>query len=163
MKILADIMGTVRETCILVKYSPKREKMPADMKENIDTEFDDYVLADNSSMPSMDKLCVTRWTVRGMCFENIILNYLALMKFSEACLSESRATEVKARIIGCQKQMKNFFFFFGLCLGKRLFMITENLSARLQNKDMSAVSSNRCAELIIQHTFAHNARHEKCR
>ena len=46
----------------------------------------------------------------------------------------------KAHIIGCQKQMSLFSFFFGLCIGERLFMITDNLSKTLQNEKMSATA-----------------------
>ena len=73
VKLLLDTMSTVREICILVKYSPKREKMLGDIKENIDARFDEDALEDHYSIPSLGKLCVTRWTVRGKCFEKIII------------------------------------------------------------------------------------------
>ena len=149
VKLLQDT-STVGEICILVKYSPKREKMLGDIKENIDARFDEDALEDHYSIPPLDKLCVTRWTVRGKCFEKIILNYEILMQLWDLCLSEPLATEVKARIIGCKKQMSFFSFFFGLYLGQRLFMITDNLSKTLQYEKMSAVSSKNCASLTIK-------------
>ena len=62
------------------------------------------------------------------------------MELWEICLREPLSTDVKARIIGCKRQMSSFKFFFGLCLGERLFKITDNLSKTLQNERMSAVS-----------------------
>ena len=150
VKILNDTMGTVGEICILVKYSPKRENMLGEIKENIDGDLDEELLGEKTFVPSLDKLCITRWTVRGKCFEKILLNYEMLMKLWQACLKEPLSTEVKARIVGCQKQMSLFSFFFGLCLGHRLFMITDNLSKTLQNETMSAVSSQKCADLTLK-------------
>ena len=50
------------------------------------------------------------------------------MKLWDECLQEGGLnTEVKARIMGCKNQMSTFHFFFGLCLGQRLFSITDNL------------------------------------
>ena len=124
--------------------------MLGEIKENIDADFDEECLVGKTYVPSLDKLCVTRWTVRGKCFGKIILNYDMLATLWEVCLREPLATEVKARIIGCKKQMSLFSFFFGLCLGERLFMITDNLSKTLQNTKMSAVSSRKCADLTLK-------------
>ena len=54
-KILGDTMGTVGEICVLVKYSPKREKMLGRIRENIEGEFFD----DNNKYSALDKLCNT--------------------------------------------------------------------------------------------------------
>ena len=122
-------MGTVGEICVLVKYSPKREKMIGGINSNVDADIDEEVLDDDDKVPSLDKLCITRWTIRGKCFEKIQMNYIALMKLWDECLQEGGLnTEVKARIMGCKNQMSTFHFFFGLCLGQRLFSITDNLS-----------------------------------
>ena len=45
--------------------------------------------------------------------------------------------------------MRTFRFFFGLCLGYRLFSITDHLSKTLQHERMSAVSS----QVITNHTI----------
>ena len=64
------------------------------------------------------------------------LRYVMLVQLWEVCLREPLATEVKAPIIGCCKQMSLLSFFFALCLGERIFMITDNLSKTLQKTKM---------------------------
>ena len=59
-------------------------------------------------------------------------------------------SEVRGRIRGCQRQMRIFEFFFGLCLGQRLFMITDNLSKTLQSQSLSAVSGQNLANLTLK-------------
>ena len=56
----------------LVKYSPKREKSLGVLSENVEGEFDEDI--ENKST-SLDKLCLTRWTVRAKCFQKIIDYY----------------------------------------------------------------------------------------
>ena len=73
------------------------------------------------------------------------------MELWDACLlSGGLDTDVKARIIGAQKQMQQFQFFYGLCLGHRIFSISDNLSKTIQSEDMSAVSGLHLAELTIE-------------
>ena len=73
------------------------------------------------------------------------------MKLWDECLQEGGLnTEVKARIMGCKNQMSTFHFFFGLCLGQRLFSITDNLSKALQSEKLSAVSSQNMASLTLK-------------
>ena len=43
-----------------------------------------------------------------------------------------------------------FHFFFGLCLGHRLFLITDNLSKALQSEKLSAISSQNMASLTLK-------------
>lgn len=146
-KIINDTMGVVGEICILIKYSPKREKMLGSLAENIEGEFDSDVKREKFT--SLSKLCPTRWTVRASCFEKILNNYDQLILLWEQCLQERLAPDVKSRIIGCNHQMRTFQFFFGLCLGHRLFSITDHLSKTLQHERMSAVSS----QVITNHTI----------
>ena len=148
-KILNDVMGTVGEICVLVKYSLKRENMLGEIKSNVDADIDEEAL--NYGGPSLDKLCITRWTIRGRCFEKVQMNYIDLMKLWDECLQEGRLnTEVKARIMGCKKQMSTFHFFFGLCFGQRLYSITDNFSKALQSEKLSAVSSQNMASLTLK-------------
>ena len=58
------------------------KKKLGDIKEIVDTELDEASLY-RTSVPSLDKICVTRWTVRGM-------------KLWETCLKESLLTKFKA-------------------------------------------------------------------
>ena len=54
--ILRNTLETVGEICVLVKYSPKREKMLGSIMENIEGEFEQP----KTDHPSkLDKLCVT--------------------------------------------------------------------------------------------------------
>jgi len=58
--------------------------------------------------------------------------------------------DTKARIIGRQKQMTTFSFFFGLHLGQKLYDMTDNLSKTLQKEKMSAVSGKTLADLTLE-------------
>ena len=69
VKILNGVKGTVGEICVLVKYSPKRVNMLGEIKSNVDTDIDEEALDDDNKVPSLDKLCITRCTTRGKCFE----------------------------------------------------------------------------------------------
>ena len=55
--------------------------------------------------------------------------------------------------------MKTFAFFFGLCLGQRLYSLTDNLSKTLQSEKLSAVSGHRLA-LLTKDTLI-NMRNEE--
>ena len=145
--ILSDVMGTVGEICVLVKYSPKREKMLGNILENIEGEFEEPSRYHNQKL---DKLCVTRWTVRAKCFKNIINNYKGLLELWEQSLEESLDFETRSRIKGCKAQMKLFKFYFGLSLSQRLYAITDNLSKTLQKEKMSALRGKELADLTVQ-------------
>ena len=58
-------MGTVGEITVLVKFSPKREKMLGDINENVEG-LDQEGL--EVRRESLDKLRAARWTVRANCF-----------------------------------------------------------------------------------------------
>ena len=148
-KILNDLMGTVGEICILIKFSPKREKMLSSIQENVEGVVD-YEEHSRNKSSSLDKLCITRWTVRAACFLKIINNYDQLLDLWEMCLNEKLTTDVKARIIGCNAQMRTFLFYFSLLLGHRIYALTGNLSKTLQKEKMSAVSGQRLANLTVQ-------------
>ena len=107
--VLSNTMGTVSEICILVKYSPKREKILGTLDDTIEGETNE----DKADKPiSLDKLCTTRWIVRAFCFNKIFERYDALQTLWKVCLREKLESEVRARIIGCQAQMESFSFFF---------------------------------------------------
>ena len=156
-KILGDTMGTVGEITVPIKFSPKREKMLGSLIDNV--EGVEETDKGDSKGASLDKLCATRWTVRANCFQKIIDRYSSLQQLWEACLEESLTRDVRSRIIGCQCQMKTFAFFFGLCLGQRLYSLTDNLSKALQNEKLSAVSGHRIA-LLTKDTLI-NMRNEE--
>ena len=161
-KEMKDTMGTVTEIISLVKYSPKRENLLGSIKDLIHFESlhtDEEVEVE----ANLDKLSVTRWTVRGNAYEKIELNYLPLMKLWDVSLAAGKLeSEVKARIIGVQNQMCEFQFYYILCLSQRLFAISDNLSKTLQSESMSALSGFHLAELTVQ-TFEKMRSDERAR
>ena len=138
-KVLSDTMSTAREIVILIKYSPKRETMLREIKDNLE--------GDEEATSGLTTLSTTRWTVRATCFQRILENYTALLAEWNECLKGKLQTEMRGRIIGCQSQMASFDFFFGLNLGILLYRHTDNLSKTLQAKKMSAVSAYNVALL----------------
>ena len=103
--ILHDVMISVREICILVKFSPKREHLLGNINDNIEQE-------DSETFKKLKKLSTTRWTVRAECMKRIIDNYELLLQLWEECLEEKLDQETKARIVRCKSQMESFFFLF---------------------------------------------------
>lgn len=61
----------------------------------------------------------------------------------------ARDTETKARIVGVQAQMKEFNFFFGVCLGELILRHTDMLNQTLQKKGMSAAEGQEIARMTI--------------
>ena len=140
-KLLLNTMDTAKEIVTLIKFSPKRERLLGDIKENLDEEH---------AAGGIITLCPTRWTVRASCFQRIIDNYSALLQEWIVCLDQKLQADVRGRVIGCEAQMNTFDFFFGLNLGERLFSHTDNLSKTLQKTKMSAVSGQRVANVTKQ-------------
>ena len=97
----------------------------------------------------LSKLIVTRWTVHATCFQKSINNYTLLLKLWDECLIEAPHPDRKLKIIGCQKQMKSFAFYFGLHLTKNLYGMVDNLSKTLQKEKMSAFTGRNLADLNI--------------
>lgn len=147
-KLLSDTLNTAKELVTLIKYSPKRENMLGEVKDNIVEEEDKGF--DEKAVGGILKLCPTRWTVRAACFERILANYGSLLKTWEVSLGTNLVSEVRARIIGCESQMKRFEFFFGLSLSQRIFAHTDNLSKTLQSPRMSAASGQHLARLTTE-------------
>ena len=146
-KALADAMGVAGEIAVLIKFSPKRERLLEELKDQMVREDEE----ENPTPSGLTKLSTTRWTVRATSFQRIIDNYAVLMKVWNDCLTnEKLTTDIKSRIIGCQSQMQRFSLFFGLNLGQRLYAHTDNLSKTLQHQEMSATSGKRLANLTVQ-------------
>ncbi|XP_066910497.1 zinc finger MYM-type protein 1-like [Clytia hemisphaerica] len=132
---LKDTLSVVKEICVLVKYSPKRENLLGNIHESIEKSGEDF-----EPMKKLTKLSTTRWTVRAECMKRIIDNYESLLLLWDECLKEKLDQETKARIIGCKSQMRSFNFYFGLTLSHTLYNMTDNLSRSLQGEKMSALS-----------------------
>ena len=78
-KQMKDILRTITEIILLVKYPPKRESLLGNIKdliyfESLHTDYEIKVV------PTLNKLFATRWTVCGNVCKKIDSNYLLLMK-----------------------------------------------------------------------------------
>lgn len=138
---LSQTMDIAKEIVTLIKFSPKRECLLKELKDNLEIEDE------NVSSRGIIGLCPTRWTVRASCFRRILEHYPILLQEWDICLSEKLQSDVRARIIGCKTQMERFDFFFGLHMGERIYSHTDNLSRTLQSTKMAAVSGKRLANL----------------
>jgi hypothetical protein len=142
--ILRDTLSVVREICILVKFSPKRENLLRNINESIERGEEEF-----EPIKKLTKLSLTRWTVRAECMKRIIGNYQSLLHLWDECLEEKLDQETRARILGCKNQMESFKFFFGLNLSYKLYAMTDNLSKSLQATKMSAIKGRKSADLVI--------------
>ena len=107
------------------------------IKDNLERETDE----NEEVEPGLAKFSATRWTVQAVCFKCILKNYQVLQETWKKHLKQGGlSAEIKARIVGCQAQMNLFNYLFGILLVERLFAHTDNLSAALQKKDLSAVA-----------------------
>lgn len=64
-------MDTSKELATLIKYSPKRETMLGDLKDNTERETCDG----EEKVLGIVKFCPTRWTVKATCYQRILDNY----------------------------------------------------------------------------------------
>ena len=105
---------------------------------------------DEQQATKMGKLNVTRWTVRVNCLKKIIDNFEPLLQLWMERLEEKLDAETKSRIIGSKKQMDSFVFCFGLQLGRKLYVHTDNPSKTMQQEKMSAIKGKSLADLAVQ-------------
>ena len=80
-QLLRDTLDTVREICILVKYSPKRAKLSGNIQGNIEGKYQTFTL---------DKLCPTRWTVCANCYRKTVTFYDELFSLWDHCLETGK-------------------------------------------------------------------------
>ena len=139
--LLSQTMDIAKEIVTLIKFSPKRECLLKELKDNLEVKDED------TRPRGIIGLCPTRWTVRASCFRRILENYSILLQEWDICLSDKLQPDVRGRIIGCKAQMERYDFFFGLHMGKRIYSHTDNLSRTLQGTKMAAVSGQRLANL----------------
>ncbi|KAJ8040279.1 Zinc finger MYM-type protein 1 [Holothuria leucospilota] len=136
-KLLRDCMDTTREICKLIKFSPKRQGILEELKNQIQLET-----------PGLKVLCPTRWTIRAESLRRVLDNYTPLQTEWETCLEGKLDSETRARIIGVKSQMQSFDYFFAVNLGEMIFRHTDNLSKTLQKSSMAAVDGQKNAELV---------------
>ena len=137
-KLLSDVIGTVGEITVLVKYSPKREQLLGSIQSNIECDENNESLGQPTSL---SKLCVTRWTVRATTYMKVLTNYNNLMKLWDISLQGSLDRETRGRIIGSQEQMTLFKLYYGLNLAYRLYSMTDNLFKTIKSKQASKQAS----------------------
>ena len=77
-------------------------------------------------------------------------NYAVLQTFWEECLEEPLKSDIKARIIGVQAQMKLFHFFYGLSLCFLILKHTDNLSCASQGANVSASEGQVLASMTLE-------------
>ena len=108
-KVMKAALETTFEITKLVKYSPRREQLFKEIKDEI-----------APGSPGIRVLCPTRWTVRADSMMSIIKNYRVLNELWEKACEVVKDTETIARIRGVAAQMTSFEFFYGLVLGEML-------------------------------------------
>ena len=107
-------MDTIHEMTTLIKFSPKH-----------DVKFDAIKKELEPDTPGFRILCPTRWTVQSCSLKSVLDNYAQLW---DDCLEEHLQSDVKARIIGIQAQMKKSEFFCGLQLGYLILRHSDNFT-----------------------------------
>lgn len=125
-------METAHEITKLIKYSPCRGIFRSQRASS----------GDHHGV-GLRALCPTCWTVRADSLASIVSNYSILEDTWLEVMA--RDTETKARINGIQEQMKEFSFFFGVCLGELVLCHTDMLNQTMQKKGMSAAEGQQVA------------------
>ena len=124
---MKKVLDITHEITKLVKYSPRREALFRNIKDEI-----------SPGSPGVCVLCPTRWTVKADAMKSIISNYSTLQEVWDQAVDILHDSDTIARIGGVASQMKLFDYFFGLVLAQDLLRITDNLSQTLQKKSYSA-------------------------
>jgi len=135
------VLDIAHEITKLVKYSPRREALFRDIKNNMPP----------CSLPGICVMCPTRWTVRADTLHSITCNYSTLQELWDQAVKIVHDNDTTARIGGIASQMK-LFDFFGLIIGENLLQITDNLSQTLQKKNYSAIEGQ-CTALQTKKTL----------
>ena len=90
-----------------------------------------------------------RWTVRAASLKSVLENYEVLFALWEESLESPLESDIKARVIGVQAQMRTFNFLYGVSLGALILAHNDNLSKTLQHKSMSAAEGQQIAKLSL--------------
>ena len=80
-------MDTAKEIVSLIKFSPKRENLLGEIKENLE--------GPESEVKGILGLCPTRRTVRTRCFQRILDNYAALLQEWTISLDEKLQSDMR--------------------------------------------------------------------
>ena len=127
-KVMKDALDTTFEISKLIKLSPKRDSLLEKLKSHL-----------SPGVPGYRTLCPTTWKAKGSSFKSVAQNYETLQElWYESKDLTIKYTEMKARIIGVESQMKMLNYVFGVLLAERILAPTDNLSKSLQTTDISA-------------------------
>ena len=137
-KVMKDSLETTHETTKLIKFSPRRDALFQQSKEEFATDTG-----------GVRVLCPHRWTVRAQSLKSILDIYEALFVTWDKAIEIAKDTETKSRLIGVSSQMNKFDFFFGLMLGELILNHTDNLSCTLQKTNISAAQGQSVAKLTV--------------
>lgn len=137
--IVKDCLDCCYEIVKLVKFSPKREAMLKEIKEESG--------ADTSGLRT---LCPTRWTVRAASLASILINYESLLTLWDTTITKTSDTEMKARIQGVNAVMQGYNFLFAIHLAELIFRHTDKLSQTLQQPKLSNVEGHHIAMLVVE-------------
>ena len=136
---MKDCLDTCYEIVKLIKFSPKREAMLSQLKEEM-----------GSDAPGVRTLCPTRWTVRAESLYSILANYDHILLLWETGVHETSNTEMKARILGVRSQMQSFNFLFCIVLSEMILRHTDKLSKTLQQPNLSSIEGHDIAMLTVK-------------
>ncbi|XP_062502108.1 zinc finger MYM-type protein 1-like [Corticium candelabrum] len=136
---MKDCLDTCLELVKLIKFSPNREAVLREVKEEI-----------GSDAPAVQTLCPTRWTVRAESLASILANYDKIQVLWVTSLHKTSDTEIKARIQGVASQMQLFRFFFCLILSEMILRHTDRLIQTLQQPKLSSVEGHELAMLTVK-------------
>ena len=136
---MKDCLDTCFELMKLIEFSPKREAMLREVKEEI-----------GSDAPAVQTLCPTRWTVRTESLASILAKYDNIQVLWVTSLHKTSDTEMKARIQGVARQMQLFKFFFCLILSEMILRHSDRLSQTLQQLKLSSVEGHELAMLTVK-------------
>ena len=130
--------------------------MLGSLVENIEGEFEESSKYDNQKL---DKLCVTRWTIRAKCFKKFLNNYKALWEWWKQSLKENLNFHKKNKNCGLQKPKENFQVLFRpefnpkfVCNHGQAFKQHEKMSA-LRGKDLADLTVQTLENMRNEHNF----------
>lgn len=138
-KLLRDTLDTTYEITKLIRFSPRRNAIFANVKQSLAPDT-----------PGIRQLCPTRWTVRADALKSIIENYQVLQETWDESLEAVKDSEMRARLIGVSAQMNTFNYYFGAVVAEMILSHSDNLSRTLQKADISAAAGQDVAELTVK-------------
>ena len=136
---MKDCLDTCYKIVKLIKFSPKREAMLSQLKEEM-----------GSDAPGVRTLFPTRWTVHAESLYSILANYDHILLLWETGVHETSNTEMKARILGVRSQMQSFNFLFCIVLSEMILRHTDKLSKTLQQPNLSSIEGHDIAMLTVK-------------